>query len=101
MAPPPTVARVIRAGNEDVTADEASGQTEGTCCFHHKHGEVPATAAPGPQRYSWILHALLAASGVNKILLDGESHAAQQAHGSGIPDGSRNCFTQCFMSSLG
>src|SRR3984957_3739038 len=75
--------RFIRAGNENVSADEASGQTQGTRRFHHKNSEVPATSAACPQGFRGVLHAFRAASGVNEVLLDGQGHGAQQTHGAG------------------
>src|ERR1700733_5467909 len=75
--------RVVGAGNENVPADEASGQPQGARCLHHQHCEVPATAAACLQRFGRVLHSLLAAPGVGKFLLDGECHGAQQTHGAG------------------
>ena len=77
-------ARIV-AGNEDIPADEASGQAKGARRFHHKHGEVPATAATALERFVRALHALLTAPRIEELFSDTECHGAKQVHGSGDP----------------
>src|SRR6202011_5534269 len=60
----------VQLGNEDITTDKASGNTERPNGFHHEHREVPAAAALAPKRLARTLDALLAALQILELLLD-------------------------------
>src|ERR1700681_2316118 len=64
-------ARIV-ARNEDVPADEASGQAKGSRCFHHKDGEVAAAAATALECLIRALYALSTAPHVYKLFPDTE-----------------------------
>src|ERR1700758_1432133 len=56
-------ARIV-AWNEDVSADEASGDAKRSRCFHHQNSEVAATAATALKCFVGRLYALLDAPAV-------------------------------------